>query len=200
MRMIWPSVDIDNDRMGVEAQPTRLRVSTTGSVFINEERPQGQAEIIRSRELLPCEEVAMVREAEVTCVSKTDHTEPYDRIRSLGGGTGPYWEISHARAIDLVEHDRLRFYTCTPQGERLYLVVVTSRDGYKYIKTVADEVVPGHLLELPDCPGRLAGAIATRLPHPVSGPDASGHTPEVSNASSPSLPQATSTAPPPHTG
>jgi len=141
MRMIWPSVDIDNDRMGVEAQPTRLRVSTTGSVFINEERPQGQAEIIRSRELLPCEEVAMVREAEVTCVSKTDHTEPYDRIRSLGGGTGPYWEISHARAIDLVEHDRLRFYTCTPQGERLYLVVVTSRDGYKYIKTVADEVV-----------------------------------------------------------
>jgi hypothetical protein len=113
----------------------------------------------------------MVREAEVTCISKTDHLEPYDRIRTLGGGAGPYWEISHARAIELLEHDRLRFYTCTERGDRLYLVVVTSRTGHKYIKTVADADEPAHLLELPDCghrPASCASAAVLEIPPTVT--------------------------------
>jgi hypothetical protein len=96
----------------------------------------------------------MVQEAKITCVAKTDRVEPHDRIRSLGGGHHRYWEISHERAIDLLEHDRCRFYTCNRQGERLYLVVVTSPDGHKYVKTVADSVQPKHLLTLPECPPR----------------------------------------------
>jgi hypothetical protein len=96
----------------------------------------------------------MVQEAKITCVGKTDRLEPYDRIRSLGGGHHPYWEISHARAIDLLEHDHCRFYACNRQGERLYLVVVTSPDGHKYVKTVADSEQPDHLLDLPECPPR----------------------------------------------
>ena len=96
----------------------------------------------------------MVQEAKITCVAKTNHREPYDRIRSLGGGQHSYWEISHQRAIDLLEHDRIRFYTCNSLGERLYLVVVTSPDGHKYVKTVADSEQPDHLLILPECPPR----------------------------------------------
>jgi hypothetical protein len=96
----------------------------------------------------------MVQEAKITCVAKTDRLEPHDRIRSLGGGHHPYWEISHERAIDLLEHDRCRFYTCNREGARLYLVVVTSPDGHKYVKTVADSVQPEHLLTLPECPPR----------------------------------------------
>ena len=184
----------DTIRMGVEAQPVSLRVPTPGIVSLHEERPGGHAEVVRFP-VLPSKEVAMVREAEVTCVSKTDHTEPYDRIRSLGGGTGPFWEISHARAIDLVEHDRLRFFTCTPQGERLYLVVVTSGNGHKYIKTVADEVVPGHLLELPDCPGRLAGTAALRRLQDESGQDGAGPTSRSPDEMSPSHPPAPHAAP-----
>ncbi len=96
----------------------------------------------------------MVREAQITCVMKTERSAAYDRISFLGGGRHPSWnwEISHARAIDLLEHDRYRFYTRTGAGERLYLVVVTSADGHKYIKTVADDEQPEHLLTLPDCP------------------------------------------------
>ncbi len=96
----------------------------------------------------------MVQEAKITCVARTDRREPYDRIRSLGGGRHPSWEISHERVIDLLEHDNCRFYTCTDQGKRLYLVVVTSPDGHKYVKTVADSVQPDHLLNLPECPPR----------------------------------------------
>ncbi len=96
----------------------------------------------------------MVQEAKITCVVKTNHGEPYERIRFLGGGLTSYWEISHERAIDLLEHDRIRFYTCNSLGERLYLVVVTSPDGHKYVKTVADSEQPDHLLSLPECPAR----------------------------------------------
>lgn len=98
----------------------------------------------------------MVQEAKITCVAKTGRREAYDRIRALGGGHHPAWEISHERAIDLLEHDRIRFYTCNRRGERLYLVVVTSPDGHKYVKTVADSEQPDHLLILPECPPRRA--------------------------------------------
>jgi hypothetical protein len=100
----------------------------------------------------------MVQEAKITCVAKTDRREPHDRISALGGGHHPYWEISHQRAIDLLEHDHCRLYTCNRQGERLYLVVVTSLDGHKYVKTVADSVQPEHLLNLPECPPRQPGS------------------------------------------
>jgi hypothetical protein len=103
----------------------------------------------------------MVQEAKITCVAKTGRREPYDRIRSLGGGLHAYWEISHERAIDLLEHDRCRFYTCTGEGKRLYLVVVTSPDGHKYVKTVADSEQPEHLLTLPECPARRPHGPAT---------------------------------------
>jgi len=114
----------------------------------------------------------MVQEAKISCVAKTDRNEAHDRIRSLGGGHHPYWEISHERAIDLLEHDHCRFYTCNRQGERLYLVVVTSPDGHKYVKTVADSEQPEHLLTLPECPprqtlgrpSRAAGTPTTRSP------------------------------------
>ena len=96
----------------------------------------------------------MVQEAKITCVAKTGRRAAYDRIRSLGGGHHPSWVISHERAIDLLEHDRIRFYTCNHRGERLYLVVVTSPDGHKYVKTVADREQPDHLLTLPECPPR----------------------------------------------
>ena len=44
------------------------------------------------------------------------------------------------------------FYVERPEGDRVEVVIATSRAGNKYLKTVADGDVPNNLLALPECP------------------------------------------------
>jgi hypothetical protein len=91
---------------------------------------------------------------EVTCINKTDRTDPWERIRQFGGPNpgGGQWRLAHAAMVAAVESNEYgRFYVERPAGDRVYLVVATSRFGNKYAKTEADGDQPNNLLSLPEC-------------------------------------------------
>ena len=74
------------------------------------------------------------------------------RLLGFGGVNldGAHWRISQDQAIVAIETGRWSFYI-EADGRELLLVVVVSRYGSKYIKSVGDGLQPDSLLALPDC-------------------------------------------------
>ena len=92
---------------------------------------------------------------QITCVSKFDRDNPYDRITHIGGTSGVNgpdgsWKITQSDAIAGIESGRWAFYV-TRGGRIVDVVVSISPYGNKYIKTTADGWIPDNLLSLPDC-------------------------------------------------
>ena len=68
------------------------------------------------------------------------------------GGTSPkQWKITQQQAIDLIETKQWRFYVSVA-GKSVWVVVATSRYGFKYLRTESDNENTNNLLSLPECP------------------------------------------------
>ncbi|MCP3396912.1 DUF3892 domain-containing protein [Bradyrhizobium sp. CCGB20] len=85
-------------------------------------------------------------------VNKTDRKNPHERISHVGGGNpdGTPWKRSIDQAIRDIENNEWEFYV-EENGRRVDVVWAT-HDGYKYIKTAADDIHPNNLLLLAECP------------------------------------------------
>lgn len=88
----------------------------------------------------------------VECVNKTDRYDPHERIENIGGrnGDGTRWRLSQEDAIAGIESRKWDFYVSV-NGQAVSVIVAT-RLGRKYLKTVADGEQPNNLLSLPECP------------------------------------------------
>jgi len=90
--------------------------------------------------------------AQVKCINKhPTHTDPHRRIQNIGGFTDKAWKVSTDWAIGEIEANRWGFWTTTPQGHTVWLVVAV-HEGHKYLKTQSDGIHPNNLLALPECP------------------------------------------------
>jgi hypothetical protein len=88
----------------------------------------------------------------VECVNKTDRYDPHERIQYIGGrnADGTRWKLSQEDAIAGIESGKWDFYV-NVAGQAVSVIVAT-RLGRKYLKTVADGEQPNNLLSLPECP------------------------------------------------
>jgi hypothetical protein len=107
----------------------------------------------------------MATPVRVSCITKTRRPEAHDRISHIGGvnADGSQWQLPESQAIRGIEDDRWDFYVERPTGHRVRVIVAT-RQGHKYLKTVADGEQPDNLLSLPECPNlasihRFAGRV-----------------------------------------
>jgi hypothetical protein len=96
----------------------------------------------------------MASSVEIKCINKQDRYNPWERILFVGGvnADGTRWKLSQEAAIRGIEEGKWRFYVSRPQGDTVWVVIATSPQGNKYIKTEADGDQPNNLLSLPECP------------------------------------------------
>jgi len=89
---------------------------------------------------------------QITCINKTNRTDPHERIENIGGTNpdGRRWKISEDEAIAGIEAGKWEFYVSA--GGRKVNVIIATRLGHKYLKTVADGEKPDNLLSLIECP------------------------------------------------
>lgn len=95
-------------------------------------------------------------EHEITCITRDDHSNPYDRITHIGGTTGGeftggQWKITQHAAIRGIESGNWSFYV-SQGGRMVHVIVARTEYGYRYLKTEADGDKPNNLLDLPQCP------------------------------------------------
>lgn len=98
----------------------------------------------------------MAKYLRIRCVVRTDRTSADERIQSIGGAKpdGSHWKLTQDEAISSIEDGTSVFYIeRLPAGQRVDVIVATSKFGTKYLKTVADREQPEKLLSLPTCPG-----------------------------------------------
>jgi hypothetical protein len=95
----------------------------------------------------------MASAVRIDCINKTDRSSAHERIRNIGGinPDRTRWRMSEAQAIQSIRDGTYSFYVERPQGHRVAVVIAT-RLGREYLKTVADGEQPDNLLALPECP------------------------------------------------
>jgi hypothetical protein len=96
----------------------------------------------------------MAKSVRISCINKTDRTNPHERISNIGGvnADGTRWKMTESAAIASIETGQYAFYVEQPVGHRVDVVVATSAFGHKYLKTKPDGERPDNLLALPECP------------------------------------------------
>ncbi len=88
---------------------------------------------------------------QIQCINKSDRYNPHERITHVGGiQNGDRWRLTEDEAIAGIESGKWSFYVT--QAGRTVDVIVATRLGRKYLKTVADGEQPDNLLSLPECP------------------------------------------------
>jgi hypothetical protein len=91
-------------------------------------------------------------------VDKTEDAGSFQRVRHIGGSTRALrWKHSQAEAIRAIEKGEFTYYM---EKETLVfeLLVGTSSDGQKYLKTKADTDHPHQLASVPAFPADRATA------------------------------------------
>lgn len=91
---------------------------------------------------------------QVTCINKSDRTNPHERIIRIGGGATVLgsWRKTQQEAIREIETGVNRFYVSV-SGKSVWVIVAISRYDNKYLKTESDGEQPNNLLSLPECQG-----------------------------------------------
>lgn len=84
---------------------------------------------------------------EITCIVKTDRQNPHERIQFVGGSGFQYSQPDAIAKIDARTHS---FWT-RGGGKTAEVVVSTSAQGHRYLRTSADGVLSDNLLYLPKC-------------------------------------------------
>lgn len=88
---------------------------------------------------------------EIDCIKKNPRQDPSHAIQEVGGPKpgGGRWRLPLNEAVAGVESGKWQFYVS--QGGRTIDVVVATRLGHKYLKTIADGERPDNLLSLKEC-------------------------------------------------
>ncbi len=94
----------------------------------------------------------MATRLRITCVSKTNRSDPHDRIHSVGGTnpSGAAFRHSQQQAIVNIRSGAYEYYVHV--GQLMVDVIVSTHNGNPYIKTKNDGLHPDNLLSLPECP------------------------------------------------
>jgi hypothetical protein len=87
---------------------------------------------------------------QIECINKSDRYNPHERIINVGGTSPSRWKISQQEAIRRI--DSGTSYSVNVGGRQVAVIVATSAQGNRYLKTVADGEQPNNLLSLPECP------------------------------------------------
>ena len=88
---------------------------------------------------------------QIICINKSNRKDPHDRILNVGGVVdGLSWKIPESQAITSLENHRYSYFV--NRGGREVAVIVGTRNGVRYLKTIADGETPDNLLSLPECP------------------------------------------------
>jgi hypothetical protein len=82
----------------------------------------------------------------VTCITKTEHSSPYQRISHIGGHG---WKFTQEQAIQGILNEQYIFYVL--RGNKCIELTVGLYEDIIYLKTSADGAHPNHLLRLPEC-------------------------------------------------
>ena len=88
----------------------------------------------------------MSTDRQVTCINKTNRTDPHERISHIGGSG---WRETEATAISQIEGGTHKYWASG--GGKSVWIIVASRNGRKYLKTENDGVSPDNLLSLSEC-------------------------------------------------
>lgn len=86
---------------------------------------------------------------QVTCITKTNRTSPYERITHIGW---PGKKITSDQAIRDIEKDPEAYYVKAKGHSHSVWVVVRYKDQKPYLTTEADGDTQDNLLSLPECP------------------------------------------------
>lgn len=94
----------------------------------------------------------MSANVQITCITKTDRNNPHERIARVGGVNpdGQRWSLSLDEAIRADERGDYKFYASV-NGVSVWVDVVVSAAGNKYLKTRGDGQHENNLLSLPEC-------------------------------------------------
>ena len=87
----------------------------------------------------------------VSCINKSIHSDPHQRIRNIGGiHNGARWKHTEDDAISNIQRGINTYHV--NQGDHDVEVIVAVHLGRKYLKTRSDGLAPNNLLSLPECP------------------------------------------------
>ena len=94
----------------------------------------------------------MATRHQISCINKNDRQSAHERISHVGGinNDKSRWKLTEDEAIRAIENGTYEFYVMN-KGYSANVIVAT-RLGRKYLKTVNDGEQPDNLLSLPECP------------------------------------------------
>ena len=95
----------------------------------------------------------MANTAQIRCINKRDRDNAWERITHAGGvnASGTRWKQTQEQIIAAIDSKEWKFFV-EVRGDRVEVIIATSRYGNNYIKTASDGDLPNNLLSLPECP------------------------------------------------